>query len=143
MGMFDGTSAQEMQDRIWEFEEFQTYIKQEGKKWGNSPQFKAVVSAMNTYSKLYRKEITPESAIQIVNANDDMIKACEEYIKHKNEQQVSGKKKELSEGEHKRIVALQALQEFQKGMNFAEVRDMRTVRALAGKTWDEIGRAHV
>ena len=36
MGMFDGTSAQEMQDRIWEFEEFQTYIKQEGKKWGNS-----------------------------------------------------------------------------------------------------------
>ena len=30
MGMFDGTSAQEMQDRIWEFEEFQTYIKQEG-----------------------------------------------------------------------------------------------------------------
>ena len=136
MGMFDGTSAQEMQDRIWEFEEFQTYIKQEGKKWGNSPQFKAVVSAMNTYSKLYRKEITPESAIQIVNANDDMIKACEEYIKHKNEQQVSGKKKELSEGEHKRIVALQALQEFQKGMNFAEVRDMRTVRALAGKTWD-------
>lgn len=136
MGMFDGTSAQEMQDRIWEFEEFQTYIKQEGKKWGNSPQFKAVVSAMNTYSKLYRKEITPESAIQIVNANDDMIKACEEYIKHKNEQQVSGKKKELSEGEHKRIAALQALQEFQKGMNFAEVRDMRTVRALAGKTWD-------
>lgn len=136
MGMFDGTSAQEMQDRIWEFEEFQTYIKQEGKKWGNSPQFKAVVSAMNTYSKLYRKEITPKSAIEIVNANDDMLKACEEYIKHKNEQQASGKKKELSEGEHKRIAALQALQEFQKGMNFSEVRDMRTVRALEGKTWD-------
>lgn len=98
MRMFDGTSVQEMQDRIWEFEEFQTYIQQEGKKWGNSPQFKAVVSAMNTYSKLYRKEITPKSAIEIVNANDDMLKACEEYIKHKNEQQASGKKKSFPKG---------------------------------------------
>lgn len=136
MGMFDGISAQDLRDRSWEFEEFQAYIKQEGKKWGNSSQFKAVVSAMNTYSKLRGQEITPESAIQIVNANDALMKACDDYINHKTSQLTSNKKKEFSEDEKKRITALQILQEYQKELNYSEVRDMRVVRSLAGKTWD-------
>ena len=92
MGKFDGISAEQVQDRSWKFEEFQDYFQQEGKKWGNSSPFKAVVSAVKSYSKLRQKEITPESAIKLVNTNDALLKACAEYKSFKeNEEKLMAK----------------------------------------------------
>lgn len=138
MGKFDKTSAQELRERSWAFEDFQEYFKQEGKKWTNSSQFKAVISALDAYSKLRRQEITPESAIQVVNANDALMKACDEYKKHKENQGMQ-KKNGLSEGERQRIAVMDKLGEFQTAMHLDEARDMRVVRSMAGKTWEEAG----
>ena len=87
MGKCDGISAEQVQDRSWKFEEFQDYFQQEGKKWGNSSPFKAVVSAVKSYSKLRQKEITPESAIKLVNTNDALLKACAEYKSFKENEE--------------------------------------------------------
>ena len=46
MGKFDKVTAQELRERTWEFGDFQEYFQQEGKKWTNSSQFKAVISAL-------------------------------------------------------------------------------------------------
>lgn len=138
MGMFDGMSEQDLRERPWEFEEFQDYFQQEGKKWGNSSPFKAVVSAVKSYSKLRQKEITPESAIKLVNTNDALLKACAEYkrVKENEEKTI---KNGLSERARQRIAVMDKLSEYQRNMNLNEVRDMRVVRALAGKTWENAG----
>lgn len=134
MGKFDGISAEQVQDRSWKFEEFQDYFQQEGKKWGNSSPFKAVVSAVKSYSKLRQKEITPESAIKLVNTNDALLKACAEYKSFKENEEKT-KKSGLSDRARQRIAVMDKLSEYQINMNLNEVRDMRVVRALAGKTW--------
>lgn len=131
MGMFDDMSAQELTGRNWEFEEFQEYFKNEGKKWGNSAQFKAIVSAMKDYQQLRAEKITPESAVKMVNANDALMKACGAYTEHKAKQQ-----KNLSASENRRVLMASLLWKFQDKMNFSEVRDMKNVRALEGKTWE-------
>ena len=131
MGMFDDMSTQELTGRNWEFEEFQEYFKKEGKKWGNSPQFKAIVSAMNDYRQLRAEKITPESAVKMVNANDALMKACSAYTEHKAKQQ-----KNLSASENRRVLMASLLWKFQDKMNFSEVRDIKNVRALEGKTWE-------
>ena len=142
MGKFDKVTAQELRERTWEFGDFQEYFQQEGKKWTNSSQFKAVISALDAYSKLRPQEITPESAIQVVNANDALMKACAEYKKHK-ESQGTNRKNGLSEGESQRIAVMDKLSEFQAAMNLDEARDMRVVRSMAGKTWEEAGQFKV
>lgn len=142
MGKFDKVTAQELRERTWEFGDFQEYFQQEGKKWTNSSQFKAVISALDAYSKLRPQEITPESAIRVVNANDALMKACAEYKKQK-ESQGMNRKNGLSEGESQRIAVMDKLSEFQAAMNLDEARDMRVVRSMAGKTWEEAGQFKV
>ena len=46
------------------------------------------------------------------------------------------KKSGLSDRARQRIAVMDKLSEYQINMNLNEVRDMRVVRALAGKTWD-------
>lgn len=138
MGRFEGISAEEVRERSWKFEDFQDYFQQEGKKWSNSSSFKAVVSAVKSYSKLRQKEITPESAIKFVNANDALLKACAEYKKIKENEEKT-KKNGLSDRASQRIAVMDKLNEYQMEMNLDEVRDMRVVRSLAGKTWENAG----
>jgi len=117
--------------RPWGITDFQEFFNREGAKKGNSKEFRAVVEALDNYGRLQGKAVSQESAMDLVEANDRLLKACEQYAKDR--------KGALSSKGEERLDAVTRLAEFQRGMNLDELRDLRVVRQHEGKTWNQVG----
>ncbi len=121
--------------RPWGITDFQEFFNREGAKKGNSKEFQAVVEALDNYGRLQGKAVSQESAMDLVEANDRLLKACEQYAEDR--------KGALSSRGGQRFDAVTRLAEYQKGMNIDELRDLREVRKHEGKTWGQVGPIRV
>ncbi len=115
----------------WGLTDFQVFFNRENAERGNSKEFQAVVDALGNYSMLQGKTVSLDSAMELLEANDKLLKACETYTE-------SRKGARTSKGET-RLDAVTRLAEYQRGMHLDELRDFKVLRQHEGKTWGQVG----
>jgi len=125
------TKVRNAEMRTWQFDKFHDFFNREAGKKGNSEIFRAVTQAFEEYERVRNQPANQQSAMNLLNANKALMEACEKYA--------AERKGAMSSSGQARLDAVTSLMEFQKNQNLDEIRDMRVVRGLAGKTWAEAG----
>lgn len=128
-------ATKDLRDRVWTEDEFDRFFEREAQKEGNSEKFRAVAEAYAQVASLRDTAITRESAVNMVRANEALMKACREYS--------DSRKNARTFGGRQRLAVVDSLFMFQKDLNLDQARDLKTVRELEGKTWREAGQFQV
>lgn len=129
MDLFGKKKAQDLRARVWEFEEFEHFFADQGKKSGNSPLFKDVSEALQEFSALRAKPINLDSAKKVVAANDKLMKACKAYSQ--------ARRGASSSSGRERLAVIDSLFSYQDSLNIDEMRDARKIKEYEGESWEK------
>lgn len=129
MDLFGKKKAQDLRARVWEFEEFEHFFADEGKKSGNSSLFKDVSEALQEFSALRAKPINLDSAKKVVAANDKLMKACKAYSQ--------ARRGAASSSGRERLAVIDSLFSYQDSLNIDEMRDARKIKEYEGESWEK------
>ena len=119
----------------WNLEDFKEYFKNERGNLGNSKKFQEVIRAFDQFAGLRGQPVNQETAIKMVKANENLKKACEAYVESRRGARTGSGKE--------RLAVVDCLSMFREDLNLDQARDMRVVRSLEGKTWEQAGRFQV
>ncbi len=118
----------------WGIDDFIHYMDS-SKLGGDSKLFQEVRMALAAVKLAEGKQVTEKSAMEMVAANDRLVKACDAYVEKRT--------KARSEQGKERLEVLRQLSVFQKDKDLDQMRDLREVRKHQGKTWEQVGKTPV
>ena len=135
MKLFGSEQGKDPRAQQWNLEDFQEYFKNERGNLGNSKKFQEVIRAFDQFAGLRGQPVNQETAIKMVKANENLKKACEAYVESRRGARTGSGKE--------RLAVVDCLSMFREDLNLDQARDMRVVRSLEGKTWEQAGRFQV
>ncbi len=135
MKVFGLAQGKDPRGQQWSLEDFGEYFRNERGNIGNSKKFQEVIRAFDEFSGLRGEPVNQETAIKMVKANENLKKACQAYVESRRGAR-SGSGKE-------RLAVVDCLSMFREDLNLDQARDMKVVRSLEGKTWEQAGRFEV
>ncbi len=132
-----GHKADMTKIKDWGIDDFVSYMENSNKIGLNSSRFNAVKKALAAVQAAEAKEATEESAIELITASSQLVKACESYIDKRTAASTEAGRDRLYV-----ISNLKRLQE-KRGKDLDPIRDARMARSYAGKTWKEVRKPEV
>ncbi len=135
MKVFGSAQGTDPRTQQWNLEDFREYFKKERGNLGNSKKFQEVIRAFDRFAGLQGQAINEETAVKMVKANENLKKACEAYAESRRGARTGSGKE--------RLAVVDCLSMFREDMNLDQARDMRVVRELEGKTWEQAGKFQV
>jgi len=135
MKLFGSEQGKDPRAQQWNLEDFQEYFKNERGNLGNSKKFQEVIRAFDQFAGLRGQPVNQETAIKMVKANENLKKACAAYVESRRGARTGSGKE--------RLAVVDCLSMFREDLNLDQARDMKVVRSLEGKTWEQAGKFQV
>ena len=135
MKLFGSAQGKDPRAAQWNLEDFQEYFKNERGNLGNSKKFQEVIRAFDQFAGLRGQPVNQETAIKMVKANENLKKACAAYVESRRGARTGSGKE--------RLAVVDCLSMFREDLNLDQARDMKVVRSLEGKTWEQAGKFQV
>ena len=118
----------------WGIDEYAKYFEGSKRLFGNSKLFEAVKAQIVTIRNLQDAPVDERSAMEMIGAGDKLMKACVSYMDERKGASSEQGKERLEVVHH----LLNFYTKHQVEKNYDQLRDLRTVRSYAGKTWKEM-----
>ncbi len=135
MKLFGSAQGKDPRGAQWNLEDFREYFQNERGNVGNSKKFQEVIRAFDQFAGLRGQPVNQETAVKMVKANENLKKACSAYVESRRGARTGSGKE--------RLAVVDCLSMFREDLNLDQARDMKVVRSLEGKTWEQAGKFEV